>query len=63
MIKLFDSGVYLINGRDIVADHQDAKQEIMHKYGINVESKEATSENTIAYGILKHTILLIIWIN
>ena len=53
MIKLFDQGIYLINGREIVADSHDAKQEIMHKYGIQVDSKEGASENTIAYGILK----------
>ena len=53
MIKLFDGGVYLINSREIVADTQNAPQEIMHKYGISVASKEAASENTIAYNILK----------
>ena len=49
MVKLFDSGVYLVNGREIVADSQDAKQELMHKYGVTVESKEAASENTMAF--------------
>ena len=44
MIKLYDNGVYLIHGTEIVEDVENA--------GISV-SKEEAAKNTIAYGILK----------
>lgn len=44
MIKLYDNGVYLIHGTEIVEDVESA--------GISV-SKEEAAKNTIAYGILK----------
>ncbi|MBC5689920.1 hydratase [Mediterraneibacter sp. NSJ-55] len=44
MIKLYDNGVYLIHGTEIVEDVENA--------GIFV-SKEEAAKNTIAYGILK----------
>ncbi|MCU6748640.1 hydratase [Faecalicatena acetigenes] len=44
MIKLYDKGVYLLHGTEIVEDSENA--------GISM-SKEEAAQNTIAYGILK----------
>ena len=43
MIKLYDEGVYLINGTDVVPESQSAG-----KY-----DKAEAKKGTIAYGILK----------
>ena len=51
-MKLYDSGVYLVKGKEIVADSPDAPAAIMQKTGSAV-SKEEAAKNTIAYGILK----------
>ena len=52
MIKLYDNGVYLLNGTDIVEDNSQAEAQIQAKCG-EVPSKEQASEGTIAYSILK----------
>ncbi len=52
MIKLYDNGVYLLNGTDIVEDNGQAEAQIQAKCG-EVPSKEQVSEGTIAYSILK----------
>ena len=52
MIKLYDNGVYLLNGTDIVEDNGQAEAQIQAKCG-EVPSKEQASEETIAYSILK----------
>ena len=52
MIKLYDTGVYLLNGTDIVEDNGQAEAQIQAKCG-EVPSKEQASEGTIAYSILK----------
>lgn len=51
MIKLYDNGVYLLNGTDIVEDNGQAEAQIQAKCG-EVPSKEQASEGTIAYSIL-----------
>ncbi len=48
MIKLYDSGVYLINGQDLVTD----PAEVQEKTGQPVDQAEA-AKGTMAYGILK----------
>ena len=48
MIKLYDTGVYLVNGRELVTD----PAEVAAKTGKAVSQAEA-GKNTIAYGILK----------
>ncbi len=48
MLKLYDSGVYLIGGREIVADAEEAGR----KAGRPVTKEEAL-KGTIAYGILE----------
>lgn len=51
MIQLFDTGAYLLNGTELVADTEDAAKTLASK-GIGV-SKEEGAKNTIAYGILE----------
>ena len=48
MVSLYESGVYLVNGTDIVTD----PAEVTVKTGKAV-AKEAAVQNTMAYGILK----------
>ena len=43
MIKLYENGVYLLNGTEIVEDNGSAQFPI---------SKEEAAKNTMAYGIL-----------
>lgn len=52
MIKLFDNGVYLINGTELVESHANVEQEIKQKFGVDANCAEA-SKNTIAYSILE----------
>jgi aconitate hydratase len=51
MIKLYDTGAYLLNGRELVPDNADAAHELAAK-GVNTTKDEA-SKNTMAYGILE----------
>ncbi|MGB4659663.1 MAG: aconitase family protein, partial [Mobilitalea sp.] len=55
MIKLFDKGVYLLNGKEIIEDNQDVAANIKSKTGITLSSKEIAKKGTISYDILsKH---------
>ncbi len=51
MIKLYDTGAYLLNGTELVADTEDAAK-ILASKGITTTKDEA-SKNTMAYGILE----------
>ena len=51
-MKLSNTGMYLINGTELVADSASASQEIQQKTGKAV-TKEEAKQNTIAYGILR----------
>ena len=51
-MKLYENGIYLLNGADIVEDAGDVKQILAAKTGKEV-SKEEAAKNTIAYGILE----------
>lgn len=51
-MKLYDSGVYLVNGTELVADGPEAAAAILNKTGKSV-TKEQAAQETIAYGILK----------
>lgn len=51
MIKLYDTGVFLANGREIIPDNADSGKKLS-SIGKAV-SKEDASQNTIAYSILK----------
>ena len=52
MITMLNSGAYVLNGTEIIADDKDAAALLGSKLG-NVPSKETAKEGTIAYGILK----------
>ncbi len=51
-MKLYDSGVYLVNGKELIVDGNDAFAAVKSKTGAAV-TKEQAAQNTIAYGILK----------
>ena len=51
-MKLYDSGVYLIDGSRLVADTKDAPVAVKSLTGTEV-TREQAAEQTIAYGILK----------
>jgi aconitate hydratase len=51
MIKLYDKGVYLIDGAEIIEDAPDALLSISQKTGNNIE-KDIAKSNTMAYKIL-----------
>ena len=46
MIKLYENGVYLLNGTEIVEDTGNVQVPL---------TKEEAAQNTMAYGILKGT--------
>ena len=51
-MKLYENGVYLLNGTEIVEDTADVMQILAAKTGREVTKAEA-AKNTIAYGILE----------
>lgn len=51
-MKLYDSGVYLVNGTELIADSAEAQDAVKSKTGLSV-TKDQAAEQTIAYGILK----------
>lgn len=51
-MKLYDSGVYLVNGNELIADGSDALAAVKSRTGAEI-TKEQAAQNTIAYGILK----------
>lgn len=51
MIKLYNKGVYLLNGSEILEDSADASAKLASKTGKSV-SKDEAKKGTIAYGIL-----------
>ena len=51
MINLYDGGVYLLNGTELIPDGPDAAAQIQNKTGREI-SKQDAAKNTIAYGIL-----------
>ncbi len=53
MIKLYDTGAYLLNGTEIIADDGNAAAILKQKLG-NAPSKQEASQNTMAYNILKN---------
>jgi len=52
LIKLYDQGVYLINGTEIVEDNHEAGDKIRHLTGNNI-NKEDAKKGTMAYRILQ----------
>lgn len=53
MIKLYDNGVYLLNGTQIIEDNMEAQAVLASKIGDKTITKEEAAKNTIAYGILE----------
>ena len=51
-MKLYKEGAYLLCGKEVVLESNDAKDVVASKVG-HVVSKEEAKENTIAYDILK----------
>lgn len=51
-MKLYDSGVYLVNGTELIADGADAAAAVKSRAGADVTKAQA-AEGTIAYSILK----------
>ena len=51
-MKLYENGVYLLNGTEIIEDTADVKQILAAKTGKEV-TKEEAAKHTIAYGILE----------
>ena len=54
MIKLYDKGVYLLHGTEIVEDSPNAILSVSQKLGINNTDKEKARRGTMAYRILKN---------
>ena len=52
MIKLYDNGVYLLNGSEIVEDGAQALDAVLAKTGRRA-TKEEAAKGTMAYGILE----------
>ena len=53
MVKLYDTGVFLIDGKTIIEDNENAGKAVMAAKGKAV-SKEEAAKNTMAYGILSN---------
>ncbi len=51
MIKLYDKGVYLLNGNEIIEEHAGIEAAVSVKAGVTVD-KETAKQGTIAYNIL-----------
>ena len=49
-MKLYEQGVYLLHGTELVADGPQAQDEIRQKTGQEV-TKEEADKQTMAYGI------------
>ncbi len=52
MVKLYDTGVYLLKGKEIIADDINASAAIKNRTGREV-TREQAKEGTIAYSIIK----------
>ena len=52
MVKLYEGGVYLVNGTEMIPDGNDAINAVKSKTGKEV-TKESAAKETIAYGILE----------
>ncbi len=52
MVQLFESGAYLIDGKELIADNADAAAKLAAKTGRAVSKKEAAKQ-TMAYQILQ----------
>ena len=53
MIKLHETGAYLLNGTEIVCDTAEAAAALKSRLGDHVPTKEEAAKNTIAWSILE----------
>ncbi len=53
MVKVYDTGVYLLNGTDIIPATEEGKMMIQQKLGDGAISEADAAKNTIAYRILE----------
>ena len=53
MLKLYDGGAWLIDGKELLPDSPQAGEIIQNKYGKTALDKKEAAKNTIAYSILK----------
>ena len=53
MVKLYDTGVFLIDGKTIIEDNENAGR-AMTEAKVKTISKEEAAKNTMAYGILSN---------
>ena len=53
MIRLYDTGAYLLNGTELIEDNADAAARLHQALGDQIPSKEEAAKNTIAYSILR----------
>ncbi|MGN0140956.1 MAG: hydratase [Roseburia sp.] len=51
-MKLYDGGVYLVNGTELIEDGPKALDAVKSRTGLDI-TREQAAEQTIAYGILK----------
>jgi len=54
MIKLYENGVYLLNGEEMIEDTKDTNTILKSKLGNQVLTKEEAAKNTMAYRILEN---------
>ncbi len=52
MIKLYDKGIYLLNGSEIIEDSNEAIDVVKAKTGAHEVCKESAKQETMAYSIL-----------
>lgn len=52
MIKLYENGVYLLHGAEILEDGPDASAVLKSKMGDHVPAKQEAAKQTIAWSIL-----------
>ena len=51
MVKVHDSGVWLLNGQTLIADDAQAAAKVRQQTGMDADKKAAAAQ-TMAYGIL-----------
>ncbi len=54
MIKLYDKGIYLLNGTEIVEDSNEAVSVVKSKTGAENTEQDTARKETMAYGILSN---------
>lgn len=52
MVRLYENGAYLLNGKEVVEDTADSKALLASKLGGQAPVKTEAAKNTVAYGIL-----------